>query len=312
MTTLARNQILFGVAIAALALSAGAPALAAKGAPDLILTNGKVYTGDESSPWAEAVAVKDGRIVEVGAADAVMALKGKKTNVVDLEGRMAMASISDAHSHPMDGAIKKLFQCNFPFSSGPDEIAAVISACVARRGEGEWIVGGQWDSNFFVNNKFDSPRKWLDKVSGDKAVVLIDDSGHNVWANSRALELTGITAETPDPEGGRYRREADGVTPNGVIEEAAAKAAEEAAAKAAEEAKAAADAAANAAAGAAASAASIFDPANFDAVKVAAAIDASSLDDATKTALKAAVDAAKNSPEELAAVLDRVKTALGL
>lgn len=224
MTTLNRNRILSGVAIAALTLSAAAPALAGKSAPDLILTNGKVYTGDDASPWAEAVAVKGGRIVEVGAADKVMALKGKKTDVIDLEGRMAMAGISDAHSHPLDGAMKKLFQCNFPFSSGPDEIAAAISACVARWGDGEWIVGGQWDSNFFVNNKFDSPRKWLDKVSGDKAVVLIDDSGHNVWANSLALELTGITAETPDPEGGRYRREADGVTPNGVIEEAAAKA----------------------------------------------------------------------------------------
>jgi len=194
---------------------------------DLILHGGRIYTGDEKNPWVDAVAVSDGLVVALGTDKKVMKRAGDDTKVVDLGGRMAMAGIVDAHSHPMSGAIKNLFECNFPFSSGPDDIAAAVAACVRNADKDEvWIIGGQWDSNFFVNNKIGSPRKFLDKVSGDKAVALADDSGHNSWVNTKALTLLDIGAKTPDPEGGRIGREADGKTPNGVLEETASQAAE--------------------------------------------------------------------------------------
>ncbi|MCG8441519.1 MAG: amidohydrolase family protein, partial [Caulobacterales bacterium] len=195
-----------------------------RGGADTVLVNGAVYTGDAASPWAEAVAISDGRVLAVGSASQLAAHAGAAATVIDLEGRMAMPGLIDSHLHPMDGALKALFSCNFPFSATLDDIADTVSACVAGAPDSEWIVGGQWDSDFFVNNTLASPRSWLDRRSGDYAVVLIDDSGHNVWVNSLALEKMGVDAATPDPDGGRIRREADGTTPNGVLEETAAKA----------------------------------------------------------------------------------------
>ena len=105
----------------------------------------------------------------------------------------------------------------------PEDISARIGACVAANPPGEWITGGQWTSDFFVNNDLGSPRRWLDRISGPYAIVLKDDSYHNVWANSKALQLAGISADTPDPDGGRIRREGNTREPNGVLEETAIK-----------------------------------------------------------------------------------------
>lgn len=226
MTKRNLNGALLGGICALAIVSATSPSLAKKPDADLIIHNGRIYTGDEKNPWVEAVAVRDGVVSALGEDKKILKRAGDETKIVDLGGRMAMPGIIDAHSHPMSGSIKSLFECNFPFSSGPDEIAAAISACVARGGDDGWIIGGQWDSNFFVNNKIDSPRKFLDKVSGDKAVALADDSGHNSWVNTKALSLLGVDKNTPDPEGGRIVREKDGKTPNGVLEETASQKAE--------------------------------------------------------------------------------------
>ncbi len=227
MTKFREQKILALTALAAMPVLAAPAASAAKPPADLIIIDGKIYTGDDKNPWAEAVAVKDGLVIAVGGAKKVMKRAGPNTKTIDLDGRLAIPGIVDAHSHPLSGSIKNLFECNFPFSAGPDEIAATVGACVARAGAGEtWVIGGQWDSNFFVDNKIASPRKFLDKVSGGKAVALADDSGHNSWVNSKALALIGVTATTADPEGGRIGREADGKTPNGILEETASQLAE--------------------------------------------------------------------------------------
>lgn len=220
------NSMFFGAAAAFVAFSVASPAVAKKPPADTILYGGRIYTGDDERPWVEAVAVRNGIVVALGDDRKILKRAGDGTETIDLGGRMAMAGINDAHSHPLGGAIKNLFECNFPFSAGPDEIAAAIKGCVAKAGDETWIIGGQWDSNFFVDNEIASPRKFLDKVSGDKAVALADDSGHNSWVNSKALALFGITAATPDPKGGRIGRESDGKTPNGVLEETASQAAE--------------------------------------------------------------------------------------
>jgi predicted amidohydrolase YtcJ len=189
-------------------------------AADLLFLNGKVYTLDPDQPWATAVAVGDGRIVAVGSDREVLAHRGAETRVVDLGGRLLMPGLIDAHVHPAWGGVKDLFNCNFPFSATPDEIGAKISECVAAQPGAQWIMGGQWTSNFFVDNDLGSPREWLDQYSGDKAVVLTDDSGHNHWLNSRALELAGIDSTSPDPAGGKIVRNPQTGEPNGVLEEA--------------------------------------------------------------------------------------------
>ena len=189
-------------------------------AASLVVTNAKIYTMNESHPWAEAMAVDGERIVYVGDAETVGSFVSATTEVLDLGGKMIMPGIIDAHSHPAWGGVKAIFQCNFSFTSTPDEIASTITSCVENQPDAEWIRGGQWTSDFFKNNDIGSPRLWLDKVSGDKAVLLIDDSGHNFWVNSKALELAGITSDSEDPPGGKFEREPGSRQPNGLLVEA--------------------------------------------------------------------------------------------
>ncbi len=191
-------------------------------AADTVLTNGKIYTVNPEQPWTEAVAIKDGKYTYVGDSAGVTAYVGGATNLIDLQGKMAMAGINDAHVHPVMGAIASLYHCRFPIESDPDEIAKILRGCVAKDPGAEWIIGGQWGSGFFQQYDIESPREWLDAITGDIAVALDDDSGHNSWFNSKALELAGILPSTPDPEGGAIGRDADG-EPNGLLLETAAR-----------------------------------------------------------------------------------------
>lgn len=187
---------------------------------DLVLRGGVIHTVDAGQPRAQAMAVSGNEIKFVGTDEAVTGYIGPQTEVVDLDGRLVLPGIIDAHLHPLGGAVKELYQCNFPFSADPAQVQETVAQCLADRPDAEWITGGQWDSAFFDNFDLESPRAFLDEVSGDAAVFLSDDSGHNGWANSKALQLAGVTAETPDPTGGTITRAADG-TPNGVLLETA-------------------------------------------------------------------------------------------
>lgn len=188
---------------------------------DIILTNGKIYTVNSAQPWAEAVAIKDGKYLHVGTSAEVEAYLSENTEIIDLAGKMAMPGINDAHVHTTRGGIKTLFECNFPFTATPEDIALRVAECVANNPDAVWIRGGQWDSGFFDNYDIASPRKFLDAVSGNKAVLLSDDSNHNGWANSKALELSGIDKSTPDPSDGIYVRDPTSGEPNGVLLEGA-------------------------------------------------------------------------------------------
>ncbi len=190
------------------------------GAAELVLLSGRIYTVDTAQPWVEALAIKDGKILAAGSNSDISAYRRDGTRTIDLQGKMVMPGIIDAHLHPVSGSIKALFECNFPFTASPEDIASAISQCAQDQPDSDWIIGGQWTSDFFVNNPMDSPRRWLDKAATDKAVILTDDSGHNHWANSRALQLMGINADSADPAGGKIGREANSSIPNGILEEA--------------------------------------------------------------------------------------------
>jgi predicted amidohydrolase YtcJ len=187
---------------------------------DLILTNGSFYTVDADNRGAEAVAVSGGRYVYVGDAAGVNIYRGAETRVIDLQGAMAMPGINETHAHAWQGGYKELYECNFPFTATPDEIAAIVIECVTSNPEAEWITGGQWTSDFFIDNDIGSPRQWLDEISGDKAIYFEDDATHNAWVNSRALAIAGITRETEDPPGGTWVRDENG-EPNGLVLETA-------------------------------------------------------------------------------------------
>ena len=147
----------------------------------IVLTNGRIYTMNPDQPWAEAVAISDRTFVFVGSSSEVEQYRDDQTQVVDLAGRMAMPGLNDLHVHPVYGFTVRLFECVFPGTSTPDDIARVVSRCVEENPDAEWIIGGQWETDFFVKYDIDSPREWLDKVSGGKAVILRDTSFHNRW-----------------------------------------------------------------------------------------------------------------------------------
>ncbi|MBS0612839.1 MAG: amidohydrolase [Proteobacteria bacterium] len=197
-------------------------AAAAPPPADLLLLHGAIYTVDQEHPWAQAVAVRAGKIEFVGSDAAAAAYRGSATQVVDLKGRFAMPGLVDIHEHPVMGGLKTLYECNFPFTAKPADIAAAVKACAAKAAPGAWVRGGQWGSSFFVQNKLESPRAFLDAVSGDHPVYLYDDSGHNGWANSAALKAAQVDKSTPDPAGGTIVRDAKG-EPNGVLLETGAR-----------------------------------------------------------------------------------------
>jgi hypothetical protein len=187
---------------------------------DLILTRGRIYTGNPARQWVEAIAVANGRIVAVGAIPEVEKYAGVTTRRVDLKGQFAMAALVDDHVHPVMGGLKFLYECNFPFSSTPDDVVRAVGRCAAIAPAGAWIRGGQWDSGFFDTYHIEEPRRFLDAVSGNHPVMLVDDSEHNGWVNSIALRMAGIDERTPDPPGGRIVRNSGG-SPNGVLLESA-------------------------------------------------------------------------------------------
>ena len=160
---------------------------------DTILNNGRIYTLDPEQPWAEALVIVGGKLVYVGAAAGAEAWSGPETRRHDLGGLMVMPGINDAHSHPVQGGVKTLYQCNFPFSASPEEVADALRGCIRRNPDQEWVVGGQWTSDFFRQHELPSPRKFLDAVSTEQVIFLHDDSGHNAWVN------------TARAGGGRYR-----------------------------------------------------------------------------------------------------------
>jgi predicted amidohydrolase YtcJ len=188
---------------------------------DTVIKNARIYTMDAQQPWAETLAIYQGRIVYVGDEAGLADYTRTDTHVIDVGGKMVMPGLVDAHLHPTRGGIKRLYECSFPFSATPDDILKTVAQCVKDQPDAVWIRGGQWNSGFFDIYDIASPREFLDAVSGDAAVFLNDDSNHNGWVNSKALELAGITKDTPDPSDGTYVRDPVTGAPNGLLLEGA-------------------------------------------------------------------------------------------
>ena len=222
MTPRIRIQCLFAFAGLWCADGVGIANTAAPGVADQVFVGGAVYTQDPAQPWAEAFAVADGRYLEVGSTAAIRALIGASTRVVNLHGQMVMSGLIDDHVHAVDGAMGELYDCMFSSTATPLQIRRALEECVRKTPQGGWVSGGFWASDFFARHSIASPRKWLDEIASGHPVILRDDTGHNVWADSEALRRAGIDAKTVDPAGGHFEREAIGGAPDGVALEAAA------------------------------------------------------------------------------------------
>lgn len=161
---------------------------------DTIYINAKVYTVDQERSWAESMAVKDGKFLKVGTNEDVEQLKGEDTEVIDLQGKFVMPGIFDLHSHPFITPWYGNMNLQLTDADSKEKIQHLVKQYAEANPDKEWIIGGQWLLGIFPD---DSPRKeWLDEIVPDRPVALLDQTGHGMWLNSKALELSGITRET--------------------------------------------------------------------------------------------------------------------
>ena len=181
---------------------------------DLIMTNGHIRT---PSGWVEALAIRDGVIVAVGEGDTISAKRGAETLLIDLSGATVLPGLHDMHVHPLFAGLEQ-FNCGFEPGASSQAIAEAVKACAADKQPGEWILGGNWVAAVFEPGQQNSA--FLDAVAPDNPVVLTDEAHHSVWVNSMALQLAGITRDTPDPQGGIIEHDSSG-EPNGLLRETA-------------------------------------------------------------------------------------------
>ncbi len=192
--------------------------------PDIVFINGVIITLDEKNPQVEAIAVRADRIIRLGANDAIKKLVGEKTKVVDLGGNFAMPGFIEGHGH-FSGLGSSLQNLNFLKSKSWEEIVAMVAEKVKTAKPGEWITGRGWHQEKWtkVLDKQVLGYPYHDKLSAispDNPVVLRHASGHGLFANEKAMQIAGVTAETPNPTGGEIVRDSRGAA-IGVFEERA-------------------------------------------------------------------------------------------
>lgn len=188
---------------------------------DLVLTGARIHTVHPGAPRATALAVADGRILAVGSDEEVAAHRGEATTVRELGGAFVMPGIVDAHNHHASAGKADLFELTFSAEAGYDEILEAVRAEAAGKGPDEWVIGSRWGSGLLPRLSRDAARRDLDEASGGRPVMLTDDSLHNRWVSSRALELAGVTRRSPDPDGGELVRDPESGEPTGLVLEAA-------------------------------------------------------------------------------------------
>jgi hypothetical protein len=186
-------------------------------AADLVFTGGCVYTVDPSQPHAQAVAVRGGRIVAVGTDAQMRPHVGPRTEVVNLRGRMLLPGFSDAHVHPPQGGLERI-RCDLTGGATLPEYLDRIGAYATANPDAAWILGGGWSMTAFPGGV--PVKEPLDALTAGRPVFLPGRDHHSAWVNSRALEIAGITRDTPDPPGGRIERDAAG-EPTGALHESA-------------------------------------------------------------------------------------------
>ena len=216
------------LAVFVAALWSGLP-VEAQPVADRIWSGGSIITMNDSAMRAEAVAEAGGRIIAVGRKAEVMKRRGPTTQLIDLKGRTMLPGFVDAHGHVMMGGLQAL---SANLLAPPDgevrDIASLqqsvrewLAANAAAVSKVNLIVGFGYDNATLAEQRHPT-RDELDRISRDVPILLVHQSGHIIAVNSKAIEVAGITADTPDPQGGVIVRRPGSREPNGVFEELAA------------------------------------------------------------------------------------------
>ena len=208
--------ILSVLGLLALPSSGAAPA----GGPtaDLVLTGGRIWTADAAQPWAEAVAVRQGRLVYVGSAAGAVAQRGAGTKVVDLAGRLVVPGFDDAHVHLISGSLS-LERVDLIEDTSLAAVQERVRGFARANATSPWVLGRGWLYGSFPGGL--PTKEQLDAAVADRPAYMECYDGHSGWASSKALAAAGITKDTPDPVGGSIVRDPATGEPTGALKEAA-------------------------------------------------------------------------------------------
>jgi hypothetical protein len=216
------SAVVFGLSLTA-RISAVAPQQPAQPA-DLVLTNGKVVTLEDGAPDAQAIAIRGSRIVAVGSSADIKKHVGATTQVIDVQGQLVIPGFIEGHGH-FGGIGTAELGLKLMNAKTWDQIVGMVAERVKTAKPGEWIYGRgwhqeKWDVRPNPNVEGFPVHDALSKVSPNNPVVLTHASGHATFVNAKAMELSGITSATKDPEGGDLIRDA-GTNPTGLLRERA-------------------------------------------------------------------------------------------
>ena len=182
---------------------------------DIVFKNGTVYTAADTSPRAEAIAVKADRIVFVGTNADAQQYVGQNTRVVDLKGKTVLPGFTDSHQH-LSGVGFREMNLNLEGTTSLADFLAKVKARVAQAKPGEWVTGRGWIETHWKPAVF--PTRWdLDKVAPNNPVILGRADGHGAVANSAALKAADIDKNTPNPFGGEISKDKKTGEPNGML-----------------------------------------------------------------------------------------------
>jgi len=185
---------------------------------DIIIVNGRLWTGVPGAPRAQALAVADGRIIAVGTDERIRAVAGQKTTIVDARKRLVVPGLTDSHIHLISGGLH-LSRLNLRDVKDKADFVRQVARRAKVTRPGEWILGGRWSVESWADPT--SPTKeWVDPVTGDNPLFLPRMDGHQALANSAALKLAGIDAKgPPDPQGGVIERDPVTGAPTGILKD---------------------------------------------------------------------------------------------
>lgn len=206
---------LLGFSLLLLVLLACNPDEPNPGPEEFVFFNGKVYTVDETNPWAEAIHIRDGVIQFIGDDADAQANASEDAELIDLKGIFVMPGIHDVHMHPLEASSE-----NFHFTvngseTDPEVYANDVDKAIRNNPGTGWILG--WGHEFeTVLEATRSPKMILDDVAPNRPVAIMEQTSHSVWCNSKALELMGIDRNSTNPIGGIIMRESDG-EPSGIL-----------------------------------------------------------------------------------------------
>ena len=191
---------------------------------DLVLTNGKVVTVEDGMPEAQAIAVVGDRIAAIGSSADIKRHVGPKTQVIDLKGQLVIPGFIEGHGH-FTGVGQAQLNLNLMKTTSWDQIVAMVGDAAKKAKPGQWIYGRGWHQEKWTTKPEPNVEGFpthaaLSKASPDNPVLLTHASGHASFANAKAMELSGITKETPNPTGGDILKDAQG-NPIGAFRETA-------------------------------------------------------------------------------------------